>query len=234
MPNNSLYGFGAFGGDWGGMLTDAVRVPYADAMLVRAPEGVAPETLGSASDNIADGWRTVGPQLAARPGADVLIVAGGRGRSIPLYAVDAAVALGAREVTYIDTDAGRLRLAEELGAKVVEGPAPERAGNFAITVDASGEHAGLACALRSTEPDGVCTSIGIYFEPQTPVPLLEMYTTGIHLHAGRAMARAAIPEVLDLVASGRLDPAPVTDRVVAWEEAATALLEPHTKLVFAR
>ena len=234
VPNNSFYGFGAFGGDWGGMLSDVLRVPYADAMLVALPDSVSAVTVASASDNIPDGWRTVGPQLAEHPGADVLIVAGGA-KSIPLYAVDVAVALGARDVTYIDTDASRLRLAGELGATVIEGPPPERAaGRFAITVDASADHAGLACALRSTEPGGICTSIGIYFEATTPLPLLEMYDRNVTFSTGTPQARPVIPELLELVAAGRIHPERVTSNVVAWDDAAEAVLEPQTKLVVER
>src|SRR5262245_50564336 len=59
------------GTNYGGFLSDAARVPFADAMLVRVPDGVEPATIASLSDNIPDGWRTVGPQLAERPGAPV-------------------------------------------------------------------------------------------------------------------------------------------------------------------
>ena len=83
---------------------------------------------------------------------------------------------------------------------------PAKFGRFPITVDASGDHGGLHAALRSTAPDGTCTSVAIYFEPTTPLPLLEMYTRGCTLHTGRCHARALIPEVLALVADGRLDP----------------------------
>ena len=120
-------------------------------------------TLASASDNIPDGWRTVAPHLAERPGADVLVVGGG-GRSIALYAVDAARALGAGRVVYADVDAGPprgRRRARRGGRGGAAGRAPY--GEFPITVDASGVHAGLHAALRSTEPGGVCTSIGIYY-----------------------------------------------------------------------
>ena len=37
-----MFGFGSFGGDWGGFMSDLVRVPYADHMLVPLPEGVDP------------------------------------------------------------------------------------------------------------------------------------------------------------------------------------------------
>ena len=56
----------------------------------------------SVADNLPAGWRTVAPALAERPAADVLVLGGGGGRSIPLYAVDAAVALGAKSVTYVE------------------------------------------------------------------------------------------------------------------------------------
>ena len=37
-----------------------------------------------------------------------------------LYALDAAIALGASRVTYVAEDADRLRVAQELGAELVE------------------------------------------------------------------------------------------------------------------
>ena len=80
----------------------------------------------------------------------------------------------------------------------------------------------------------MCTSIGIYYEPLTPVPLLEMYTTGVHFHTGRAMARAAMPAMLELVAEGRLHPELVTSNVVGWEHAPEAVQAPERKLVIER
>jgi alcohol dehydrogenase len=210
-----------------------MRVPFSDAMLVPVPDGLEPVSVASVSDNVVDGWRTVAPGLADRPGAPVLIVGGGA-RSIALYAVDAALALGAERVTYLDDDASRLSVAEELGAEVVDGPPPRSHGSYPLTVDASSTVEGLHCALRSTEPGGRCTSVGIIYEPETPVPLLEMYTQGVHFHIGRAMARADMPAVLELTAAGKLRPERVTSRVVGWDEAIDAIAEPQTKLVISR
>jgi threonine dehydrogenase-like Zn-dependent dehydrogenase len=89
----------------------------------------------------------------------------------------------------------------------------------------------LHAALRSTAADASCTSVAIYFEPATPLPLLEMYTRGCTLHTGRCHARALIPEVLPLIADGRLDPAIVTSAVVGFDEAQDALADPPTKLI---
>ena len=141
VPPQSMYGFGMVGGDWGGALADLVRVPFADAMLVPVPEGIEPVSVASASDNVVDGWRTVAGPLARRPGSPVLVV-GGLARSVGLYAVDAALALGAASVTYLDGDPGRLAVAADLGAEVMEGPPSGRLGPFPVTVDASASREG--------------------------------------------------------------------------------------------
>jgi threonine dehydrogenase-like Zn-dependent dehydrogenase len=231
----STYGFGPAVERWGGFLSDLVSVPYADHMLVALPDGVRPATVASASDNIADAWRAVGPALAADPGAPVLVVGGAAAGSIGLYAAGIAVALGAESVTYADADPARCAIAQQLGANTDVEPGAKRLGPFPITVDSSAEHDGLALALRSTAPDGVCTSTAIYFGEQPRLPLLEMYTKGITFTTGRANARPAMPAVLELVATGKLHPELVTTRTVAWDDAAPALLEGGwTKLVIER
>jgi threonine dehydrogenase-like Zn-dependent dehydrogenase len=230
-PRMSTYGLGTLGGlEWGGLLADLVSVPHADAMLVGLPVGLDPVDVASASDNIPDAWRTVGPQLAAEPGAAVLVVGGDPGpNSIGLYAVGLAVALGASQVSYLDHDPGRLAIADALGATVIDSTPPRKAGAFPITVDASGTPDGLRCALNSTAPDGICTSPSVYLEDPA-LPMLAMYSRCCTLHTGRAHARPAIPAVLDLAAGG-FDPSAVTSAVVTRAEAVDALARPPMKLV---
>jgi threonine dehydrogenase-like Zn-dependent dehydrogenase len=231
VPRGSAYGMQPLGGPWGGALADVLRVPYADAMLVPLTAGLDPVAVASVPDNVADAYRSVAAPLALEPRADVLVV-GGFARSIGLYATACAKALGAGRVVYADTDPGRLERAASLGAETVEvGEWPHKFGSFPITVDASGDQGGLHAAVRSTAPDGTCTAVAIYFEPATPLPLLEMYTRGCTIHTGRCHARALIPEVLALIAAGRLDPAAVTTAVVGFDDAEAALADPPTKLV---
>jgi alcohol dehydrogenase len=230
----STYGFGPAVQEWGGFLSDVVCVPYADHMLVPVPETLDPATVASASDNISDAWRAVGPRLQEEPGSPVLVVGGAGPGSIGLYAVALAVALAAESVLYVDADQNRRRIASALGAEVLE-ETPRRVGPFPITVDASADPEGLALALRSTAPDGACTSVAIYFGEQPSFPLLEMYTKGITFRTGRAHVREAMPHVLGLAAAGELRPELVTTRVVPWEEAIDALLEgAWTKVVIER
>ena len=233
VPRLSMYGLGSLsGGEFGGFLSDRVRVPFADHMLVALPSGVAPESVASLSDNIADAWRTVGPQLEQEPGAEVLIVSAEN--SISLYAAGIARALGAGRVDFVGGGPRQREIAARLGANVIEGDFPKRLGPYPITVNASNNHAGLACALRSTGPDGVCTSIGIYFAPTTPMPLLEMYTNGIRFLTGRVHAREAMAPALALIEQGLLRPEIVTSQVISWDDAAEALSDLRGKTVLIR
>lgn len=233
-PPRSSYGLGAIGGTgWGGFLADLVLVPHADAMLVPLPGGIDPVAAASASDNIPDALRTVGPQLADDPGADVLVVCGPRGTpSIGLYAAGIAVTLGAGRVVYLDEDPDRLRRAAALGAEVIEGPPPAKVGSFPITVDASCTPEGLRCALASTAPDGTCTSPSIHLQ-DVAFPLFAMYSRGCTFSTGRVHARAGLPSALDVIAAG-FDPGLVTARVVPWDDAAPALSEATGKVIVSR
>jgi alcohol dehydrogenase len=234
VPFMATYGFGPAVERWGGFLSDLVSVPYAEQMLVTLPDGLEPTAVASASDNLADAWRAVAPPLEDEPGGSVLVVGGAAAGSIGVYAAGIARALDSEWVLYVDADAGRRAAAEALGAQTMA-EMPKRLGPFPITVDASADPEGLALALRSTAPDGVCTSCAIYFGEQPTMPLLEMYTKGITFRTGRANAREAMPHVLELAASGALRPERVTSSVVPWADAAEALLEGGwTKLVIER
>ena len=231
VPRLSMYGLPVGPQTYGGFASDAVNVPYADAMLVPIPDGVEPSAVASLSDNIPDAWRTVAPALEAAPGAPVLIAMGAG--SIALYAISIALALGAERVDVVGGRPRDRELAAELGANVLDQEFPDRMGFYPITVDASADPAGIACALRSTDADGICTSIGIYFEP-TPLPLLDMFTQGITFVTGRPHVRGLMPEVLELVREGKFDPDPVTASKVDWDDGAEALSDLRAKTVLTR
>jgi threonine dehydrogenase-like Zn-dependent dehydrogenase len=234
VPLMASYGLAPLSREYGGALSDLVEVPFGEAMLVPLPAGIDPATAASASDNIPDGWRAVAPLLAQWPGAAVLVLGGAGGGSVGLYAAAVAVALGSERVDYVDEDPARLAVAERVGAHAMEGPIEKRYGPYPITVNHTTEPSGLAAALRSTEPGGTCTSTTIYFGSDITIPMLEMYTSGVTLTTSRVSARAAIPDVLGLIASGRLHPELVTARVVDWGDAADALAEHTHKTVVGR
>ncbi|MGZ6299709.1 MAG: zinc-dependent alcohol dehydrogenase [Candidatus Limnocylindria bacterium] len=244
-PPMAMYGLGPVGGDWGGALSDLVRVPFPDFMLVPIPDQLDPLAIAAVGDNIPDAWRAVAPPLEASPGAEVLVVGGEGAVSIGLYACQLAIALGASRVDFVDHDAEHLELARSLGANSIEatgeeqpgpyvGRFPRRLGPYPITVETSAHPDGLALAARSTAPGGTCTAVGIFYEEYTRMPLLEMYSAGVTFRHGRVAARAVMPTVLDLIAEGRFDPTLVTTQRVGWKQAAEAMVEAPVKLVISR
>jgi threonine dehydrogenase-like Zn-dependent dehydrogenase len=231
-PAGAAFGFGERGGGHGGAVADLLAVPHADHLLVPAPEGLSDAALATLPDNVVDAYRAVGPALAERPGADVLVLAGAV-PSIGLYAVALACALGAGSVRYVD--AAPLGVAQALGATAthLEDGWPRRLDRAQIVLDGTADPAGLACAGRSTADLGLLTVVGIVFG-EAPLPLLEMYTRGITLHTSRADSRRHLPAVLELATSGAFDPLVVPTTAASLDDAADAWLAPATKLVLTR
>lgn len=238
----SAYGFGEGTGPWGGAVTDMLRVPFADTMLIEMPANINPYHCPSLADNIADAYRTVGPQLKKLPNAPVLIM-GGAAKSIGLYAASLAVALGASQIDYVDTSNTRLELAKRVGANpihITKATSLQKLKSsllkdgYPITVDASGSVEKLNFALRMLAPGGVCTSTAFYFKKQTPLPLWEMFSKSATFHIGASHPRRDIPEILPLIQSGKFKPQLLTTFVADWTDAPQAYLEKTTKLVIKR
>jgi threonine dehydrogenase-like Zn-dependent dehydrogenase len=233
-PVLSDYGMQPLSGvEYGGMLTDIVRVPHATAMLAPVAPELDSSALASVSDNALDGYRAVAPHLAAMPGADVLVVCHGL-KSVPLYAAQTAIALGAAQVDYASDDAEALALAERLGARPLQTNFEKPERRYPLVVDAGLTSVGLRYAIRATEPEGTLQSVSFYAGADTPIPLARLYTLGIRFFTGRAHAAALLPEVMPLIEQRRLRPQEVTTRVVDWDEAPAAYGEPAIKLVVRR
>lgn len=233
VPPISMYGFGVGGGHWGGVLSDQIEVPFADAMLVALPDGVDPVAAASVADNVSDAYRHVAPHLPAvltRDQRAPLIIVGPThrrsrlGGSVPLYAGLVAKALGAGDVYVVDARPNVRSLAERLGLAALPHnrrcdlqPAP-------IVIDTSGTGAGLRAALLLTARDGICTSAGALHSSTRLLTGL-MYARNITVHITRAHARSIIPDVLGLMTSDQLHPELITTTVADLDSAPTALHE---------
>lgn len=237
VPFRSSFGMKPLSGtEYGGALSDMMRVPFADHMLVRQPKGHALLQTAGLADGATDSFAAVAPWLRARPGAEVLVI-GGAGQSVGNFAVQAALGLGARRVVYIDDHPGRLAMAKSLGAEVHQAPqglAMIPVGLFPVVIDAAASDASLALAIRSTEPNGVCQRLYGDFADTTPVPLRYMYGIGVTLKVSRVNARAEISNSLALVTSGHYHPENVITRCVRFEEAAEAISDPTIRVAFIR
>lgn len=229
----SCYGLGKMSGDWGGAAADLVSVPHADAMLVRVPAGLSPIDVAAVGCNVVDAYRAVGPELARRPGSEVLVVAGAFA-NIGLYAVVLAKWLGATRVDFLARDRALAERARRCGARVLESVEDVPSMAYPITVDASMDTELLATAIRATARAGVCTATTMYVAPTTPLPLLEMFKRCITFRTGQPHARAHLDVILDGLARGTLDLSIVTDAVVDWEQAPDAFSRGRGKIVCSR
>jgi threonine dehydrogenase-like Zn-dependent dehydrogenase len=246
VPIEDAYGWGPTAPNWGGFLSDAVVVPWADHMLTRLPDSVDPVLVCGVADNISDGWRAVAPHLRDRPGGTVLITAMAPPGSIGLYAAGIAVASGAERVVYADYDPGRLAIAERMGAEALalartgidtlKPNLDKLDGGFDITVDASGNAELLPTLIKLTARGGVCTSTaGVMYRGRDPkLPVYDMYRKSMSFHTGWVHTHSVIEEPLELIRSGVFDPSPVTTTVTDWNGAIDALIEPFTKVVVSR
>jgi len=233
VPRLASYGTNV-GGHWGGLFDDLVRVPWAAYNLTPLPPAVEPFLAASAADNLTDAFQAVRPTLAEQPDASVLVVGGTP--TLGLLAVLSAVALGAADVTYFDTDERRRAEASAAGATVVAADAfPERIdGTFDLVVEASASAAGFRCALLSTRPGGTCVIRSVYFT-ELRLPYFALYATGINLVLGPPHAVPYVPDVLRLIESGVLNPAPMLAGPFDYDDAAEILLDPPPpKPVFLR
>ncbi|WP_431309564.1 zinc-binding dehydrogenase [Bradyrhizobium iriomotense] len=185
----------------------------------------------SLSDNIPFGYELTVPHLIAAPGAEVLIMGGGG--SIALYAAGFARAAGAGRVDYVDTDRRRLEIAQALGANAIEREPPKRMGTYAITVDASSNADALRCAIRSTEHEGQCSSVGGHFG-YVEVPMMTMYVKGINFYTGRGQGRPNIEKSMAFLDAKRFDVSKITTLIAPFDETPRVLAEAPMKAVLVR
>lgn len=233
VPPTSMYGFGLSGGLWGGALADLMAVPFADAMLVGLPAGLAPTAATGVADNICDAYRQIAPHLpgllAADPDTQVLLV----GRiddkdpltsATVLFAALFARALGATHISVVDARPAFQERAAALGFQTLDPRHPRDWPVAALTVDATGTPAGLRNVLRHTAPDGICTCVWSMHR-RGNIPLQAGYMRNLTLHIGRSHIRSHIPDVLDLMVTGRFQPELVTTNEASFDDAPAALRE---------
>jgi alcohol dehydrogenase len=187
VPFGASYGMGR-AGNFGGGLSDWMRVPYANAMLVPIPTSADPSVMIGLADMATDAWRAIGPSLKDKPGATVLVL-GGATPVIGVYSAGMAVALGAGIVDYIDTNIHRREHAIAYGARAYEHIDLCEQRNYDIVVDASGSAAQLLAGLKRIAPEAVVTSVA----PSATgpeFPLAELYMKGLTYKVGRPNCRA--------------------------------------------
>ncbi|MFC5824053.1 zinc-dependent alcohol dehydrogenase family protein [Nonomuraea insulae] len=211
----------------GGAQADYVRVPLADGTLVHVPGDVAEEHLPSllaCSDVMGTGWyAAVAAQV--KPGDTVVAVGDG---AVGLCAVIAAKELGAERIIAMSRHEPRQKLAREFGATDIlaargeEGVAQVKELTGGVGADAVLECVGtpesMQQALRSTRPGGNVGFVGVPHGVQ--IDGEELFFSHVALRGGPAPVRAFLPDLINRVLDGRINPGKVFDLELPLDQAA--------------
>jgi threonine dehydrogenase-like Zn-dependent dehydrogenase len=212
------------GGVWGangidGGQGEAVRVPLADGTLVKVPgSNHSDKTLASLltlSDVMCTGHHAA-VCADVKKGDTVAIVGDG---AVGLCAVIAAKRLGAERIISLSRNPSRQNLAREFGATDIiaerGGEANEavRGLTDGIGVDASlecvGTNEAMQTALAIARPGSIVGYVGVPHGVEIPVQ--EIFYRNVGVHGGPAPSRAYMPELLDDILKGHINPGRVFD-----------------------
>ena len=208
---------------------EAVRVPLAGSTLVPVPgSGHSEETLRSLlalSDVMSTGHHAA-VSAGVGKGDTVAVVGDG---AVGLSAVLAAHRLGAERIIALSRYPRRQWLAREFGATdVVEARGDEATEAVlsltgGVGVDAALECVGteqsIATAFAVARPG---STLGIVGVPHGEVPFARTFFRNVGWRGGPAPARIYIPELLDDVLSGTIDPGRVFDHETDLDHVADA------------
>jgi threonine dehydrogenase-like Zn-dependent dehydrogenase len=88
-------------------------------------------------------------------------------------------------------------------------------GGARHVVECVGTPGSFATAIGAACPGGTVGHLGV---PAQPVGLLRVHQHNVHLIGGVAPVRGYIPELLEDILAGTLDPSPVLDSVITLDE----------------
>ena len=210
-----------------GTQAERLRVPLADGTLVATPTQPTPEQIPSllaASDVLGTGWFAA-VAAEAGPGKTVAVVGDG---AVGLLGILAASRLGAERIIAMSRHADRQALAKRFGATdIVEERGDEGVARIKELTNGLGAHSVIEAvgtqesmmqAIRAARPGGHVGYVGVSHD--VSLEGLELFFSGVHLHGGPAPVRRFLPELIDLIMSGEINPGEVFDLVLPLEEAA--------------
>jgi threonine dehydrogenase-like Zn-dependent dehydrogenase len=218
-PSNCLHGGGYGNHGIDGGQGEAVRVPFADATLVRVPgSGHSDATLRSilALSDVACTGNHAAVSAGVGPGMTVAVVGDG---AVGLSAVLAAGRLGAERVIALSRNPARQAVAREFGATDIvaeRGDAAveavkELTGGLGVeaALECVGTGESMTTAFAIARSGGMVGAVGAPHHVEVPIDTVIFRNVG--LRGGVAPARRYIPELLDAVLAGEIDPGRVFD-----------------------
>lgn len=210
-----------------GTQAERARIPFADGTLVKTPGTPGPELIPhllAASDVLGTGWFAADAAQAG-PGKTVAVVGDG---AVGLMAVLAAKQLGAERIIAMSRHPKRQELARFYGATdVVEERGDAGVAKIKELTDGLGAHSVVEAvgtqesfmqAVGATRGGGHLGYVGVNYDVQ--IPGRELFFAGIHTLGGPAPVRRYLPDLIQLIWDGKIQPGNVFDLALPLEDAA--------------
>jgi alcohol dehydrogenase len=212
-----------------GSFAELVAIPHADQNLVLLPQrmGFAPAAVLGC--RFATAYRAVVKQGRGQAGQWVAVHGCG---GLGLSAVMIAAALGMRVVA-IDIHVAALRRAQDLGAVAaidasstgdIPGLVREITGGGAsVSLDTLGSTTTASNSILGLCKHGRHVQVGLLSEASTPLPMGVVVARELEIVGSHGLAAGDYPELLTLIAAGRIDPGLLLQREVSLDEVPEAL-----------
>jgi alcohol dehydrogenase len=227
------YGQCLGGGGWilghtiNGVQAEFARIPFADTSLYKLPESIDDEQVLFLADILPTAYEVGVLNGAVAPGDVVAIVGAG---PIGLAAVLTAGLLSPSEIVVVDLDNGRLARARDFGATTTfnNGVEDVRAKIMEMTdglgADVALEAVGIPqtfeLAAELIRPGGHVANIGVH-GTSACLHLESLWSRNVTITTG-LVDTSTIPQLMKLIAQGRLDPSAMATHHFALDDTMAA------------
>jgi len=204
-----------------------LRVPLADGTLVATPDLPSDDLLPSLltlSDVMGTGWFAA-DAANVKPGSTVVVVGDG---AVGLLAVLSARQMGAERIIAMSRRESRQTLAREFGATdIVTERGDAGVARIKDLTKGVGADSVLECvgtseamlqAIQSIRPGGFMGYVGV--PHGVNLDGQQLFFRNVHLHGGPAPVRRYLPDMIDMVFNGAINPGRVFDLVLPLDQVA--------------
>ena len=210
-----------------GAFAEYCRIPYAAHNAVRVPEAIGDIAAALVGCRVSTAYRGVVER--GRLTADETLCVHGCG-GVGLAAVALGRALGARVIA-VDIDPAALTLATALGAdmaldaSVVDDVSAlvRDFGGAHVSIDCLGGAAIASASIRSLRPLGRHVQIGLFPAATANLPISLVVRDELELLGVHGQSASRFGPLFDLIASGRLDLAPLVTAEIGLVDVPAAL-----------
>ncbi len=214
-----------------GSFAEYVALPLADANLVRLPDEMEFVEAAALGCRFATAFRGIASQARLRAGEWVAVFGCG---GVGLSAIMIARALGAN-VIGVDIAEEKLALARESGAThtINAAAAPDvpdairdlTAGGVHVSADALGSVITCRNSILSLRRRGRHVQIGLLLGDQSdpPLPMARVIAHELEIYGSHGMQAHAYPELLAMIADGKLPLGKLIGRRISLDDAVEAL-----------